>query len=200
MDLDKFPASKVRQLAKRMESSKATAHHIKQVADDPQAVQINLLRHQCTELPAGKYKKKDSPLVRSKQSNHKNQGSKNSQVPTQHKKWFDVKNAHQNKKRCSKCGDSIHVEGFQCPAKSSSVKLVTSLDTLPAFVIRKSKLHSSQANQRYVNYKQGQYMQKRVPYVVNLKITAQARIHFACRSKCSAHKLIFRRFQSQPTR
>ena len=32
MDLEKFPASKVRQLEKKMESSKATACHIKQVA------------------------------------------------------------------------------------------------------------------------------------------------------------------------
>ena len=53
VDLEKFPASK----AKKLESSKATACHIKQVAGDPQAAQINLLRHQCTELPAGKYKK-----------------------------------------------------------------------------------------------------------------------------------------------
>ena len=35
VDLKKFPASKVRQLAKKMESSKATACHIKQVAGDP---------------------------------------------------------------------------------------------------------------------------------------------------------------------
>ena len=35
MDLEKFPASKVRQLAKKMESSKSTARHIKQVASDP---------------------------------------------------------------------------------------------------------------------------------------------------------------------
>ena len=35
VDLDKFPASKVRQLAKRMESSKATTCHIKQVAGGP---------------------------------------------------------------------------------------------------------------------------------------------------------------------
>ena len=105
-DLGKFPASKVRQLAKRMESSKATAHHIKDVA-----VQIHLLRYQHTELPAGKYKKKKSS-IKSRQSNHKNV-----QAPSQHKKWFDVKNNHQNKERYSKCGDSIHVEGFQCPAK-----------------------------------------------------------------------------------
>ena len=62
VDLDKFLSSRVRQLAKKLESSKATAHHIKQVAGDPQAAQINLLRHQCTELPAGKYKKIRPPV------------------------------------------------------------------------------------------------------------------------------------------
>ena len=35
IDLEKFPASKVRQLVKKMEASEATAHHIKQVASDP---------------------------------------------------------------------------------------------------------------------------------------------------------------------
>ena len=45
VDLDNFLTSKVRQLAKRMEIPKATACHIKQVAGNPQAVQINLLRH-----------------------------------------------------------------------------------------------------------------------------------------------------------
>ena len=48
VDLEKFPASRVCQLAKKMESSKATARHIRQVVGDPQAAQINLLWHQCT--------------------------------------------------------------------------------------------------------------------------------------------------------
>ena len=43
VDLDKLPASRVCQLAKKLESSKATVHHIKQVASDPQATQINLM-------------------------------------------------------------------------------------------------------------------------------------------------------------
>ena len=73
VDLDKFPASKVRQLAKKLESSKATVRHIKQVAGDLQAAQINLLRHQRTELPAGKYKKKRSNM-KPRQSGNKNQG------------------------------------------------------------------------------------------------------------------------------
>ena len=41
IDLDKFPTSKVRQLAKKMESSNVTTRHIKQVVSDPQAAQIN---------------------------------------------------------------------------------------------------------------------------------------------------------------
>ena len=73
-DLDQFPTSRVCQLAKRMESSKATACHIKQVTGYPPAEQINLLRHQHTELPAGKYKKKKSS-VKPKQSNHNQYGS-----------------------------------------------------------------------------------------------------------------------------
>ena len=149
MDLEKFPTSRVCQLAKRMESSKATACHIKQVAGDPQAAQINLLRHQCTELPAGKYKKERSS-VKSKQMNHKQHGSESYQTQSQHKKRFDAKSAHQNKDKCSKCGDTAHIEGFQCPVKNINVKLVTSLEILPAYVSRKKKASSS--------YKQAQCM------------------------------------------
>ena len=58
MDLEKFPASRVCQLVKKMESLKATARHIKQVVGDPQVAQINLMHHQHTELSNGKYKKK----------------------------------------------------------------------------------------------------------------------------------------------
>ena len=121
VDLEKFPASKVRQLAKKLESSKATAHHIKQVAGDLQAAQINLLRHQCTELPAGKYKKKRAPM-KPKQVNHKHQGNEGFHPQAQPKKRFDTKGAHSDKSRCSKCGDTAHLEGFQCPAKKYQCK------------------------------------------------------------------------------
>ena len=60
IDLEKFPASKVWQIAKMLEASKATAGHIKQVASDPQVAQINLMRHQHTDLPPSKHKKKQS--------------------------------------------------------------------------------------------------------------------------------------------
>ena len=57
IDLDKFPTSRVPQLAKKLESSKATIRHIKQVSGEPQ---IDLLQHQRTELPHHRYKKKRS--------------------------------------------------------------------------------------------------------------------------------------------
>ena len=60
VDLEKFPVSKVRQLAKKLESSKATACHIKQVAGDLQAAQINLLRHQHTRVTSWEIQKEKS--------------------------------------------------------------------------------------------------------------------------------------------
>ena len=39
-----------------------------------------------------------------------------------HKKALDPRNAHKQKDRCSKCGDSTHLEGFTCPAKRYQCK------------------------------------------------------------------------------
>ena len=71
VDLDKFPASRVGQLAKKLESSKATVHHIKQVASDSQVTQINLLQHQTTELPTTRHNKKRRPMNKQRQAHHK---------------------------------------------------------------------------------------------------------------------------------
>ena len=43
VDIQKFPASKVRQLAKKMESSKATTKHIRQVVGHLPVAQIQLM-------------------------------------------------------------------------------------------------------------------------------------------------------------
>ena len=59
--------------------------------------------------------------MKPKQSNYKQHGSEGYQVQTQHKKQFDAKCAHQNKDRCSQCGDTALIEGFHCPAKNINV-------------------------------------------------------------------------------
>ena len=59
-DIQKFPASKVHHLAKKMESSKATAKHIRKIAGDIPAAQVQLMQHQCTHLPARNYPRRKS--------------------------------------------------------------------------------------------------------------------------------------------
>ena len=105
VDLDKFPASKVHQLAKKYESSKATARHIKQVAAETQATQIHLMRHHHTELSHGKYKKQKAQ-AKSGPMQNKNVEQKQ---PNHYKKSFDPRSAHKQKDRCSKCGDSTYL-------------------------------------------------------------------------------------------
>ena len=85
VDLDRFPASKVHQLAKKYESSKATARHIKQVAGEMQTMQIHLMRHQCTELSNRKYKKQK---LQTKPRPMQNKNVEQKQ-PSHYKKSFD---------------------------------------------------------------------------------------------------------------
>ena len=56
--LKNFPASKVRQLAKRLASSKSTAKHIMKMSSDPHTTTVNLLRHQSTDIPPNKAQRK----------------------------------------------------------------------------------------------------------------------------------------------
>ena len=103
-----------------MEALKATVHQIKQVASDPQVVQINLMRHQCTNLPPSNHKKKQP--FKSRPPSHKWYSSEHQQQVPCYKKKFDPKQAHTRKDRCSKCRDSKHMEGFKCPAKKFQCK------------------------------------------------------------------------------
>ena len=112
IDLEKFPASKVRQLAKKLESSKSTARHIKKVAGEPSAAQINLLRHQRTEIPPSKAQRKQNKFRTKPNFKRENHHQANYQPNEVTKKKFNPKQIHQNPERCHKCGDSRHAEGF----------------------------------------------------------------------------------------
>ena len=92
--------------------------HIKQVASDLQATPINLMQHQRTELPTNRHNKKGRPTGRPKQ--HKT--TKNS-ASNQVKKSYDNRKPHRATDCCNKCGDPIHVQGFQCPAKKYQCKV-----------------------------------------------------------------------------
>ena len=90
VDLDKLPASKVCHLAKKYESSKATARYIKQVVGEMQATQIHMMRHKCTELSNGNYQKQ-KPQAQPRSMQNKNGEEK---PPSHYKKSFDPKSAH----------------------------------------------------------------------------------------------------------
>ena len=144
-----------------MESSKATVCHIKQVAGDAQAVQINLIRHQHTEISPGKHKKR-KPFVKPKQLSHRNAVQENPHVSSYNKKSFDPRNEYRNKDRCSKCGDSTHVEGFQFPAKKFQCKACHKFGHFASlcyqnkqvpFMSRRPKAHQLQAGIVYAQEK-----------------------------------------------
>ena len=102
-DLAQYPAAKVRQMAKRLESSKATAKHIKLHTPTKQgAAQINVLRHNSTSLPPKKKKgsKKPNPNKTTKPQQLQQQKHLN-----QHQPLIEIQ-------------ISIpHAQGFNCLAK-----------------------------------------------------------------------------------
>ena len=61
-NLAQYPAAEVQQMAKKLESSKATAKHIKQHTSSMQgATKINVLQHNHTSLPLKKKKGSKKP-------------------------------------------------------------------------------------------------------------------------------------------
>ena len=76
------------------------------------------MRHQHTDLPVSKQKNR-KPFVMPIPPSHKNDTS---DKQSHYEKSFDDKNAYMNKARCQKCGDSNHIEGFQCLSKKCQCK------------------------------------------------------------------------------
>ena len=167
VDLDKFPASRVHQLAKKYESSKATVRHIKQVSGQPQASQINLLHHQRPELPQCRYKKKRSH-AKPRLANGNSKPAGNDHYHGQ--PHFMIKGDHklpmQNQMspsiisyRCPKCGDMAHHDGFTCPAKKYQCKACHKFGHFtsqcfqrkqnPQHRFRQPKAHQLQVNESY---------------------------------------------------
>ena len=126
IDLDKFPVSRVCQLAKKLESSKATARHIKQVSGEPQVAQINLLHHQRTELRQHRYKKKKShtkPRQGNSKLPHRNDPYQGQKMKSNH--FLPSSNMlppSNNHNRCSKCGNTAHPGRVHMPSKEVPVQ------------------------------------------------------------------------------
>ena len=105
-------------MAKKLEYSKSTAKHIKQLSCEPQATQVNLLRHQRTELWPSKLQRKERKVFRSKQTNHKYW--QDDREPQVQKKFKHADTSQED--RCTRCGDTPHIEGFRCPTSIPQCK------------------------------------------------------------------------------
>ena len=95
------------------------------------------------------------PCYQKKGNSHKNDTCERQH---NYKKSFYAKNIYKNKERCQKCGDSNHIDGFQCPAKKFQCKSchkyghLTSLcyqKKQASFKPGKPKAHMSQAGAAY---------------------------------------------------
>ena len=122
INLEKCSASKVRQLAKRLESSKSTARHIRKMSSEPQAAQVNLLRHQRTEISPNRAQRK---WFRKNKFRPKTWGTQ-MKITIKHltrkmnmktRRYFNQRQILQSEDKCHKCGASKHIEGFQCSAR-----------------------------------------------------------------------------------
>ena len=192
IDLDKFPTSRVRQLVKKFESCKPTVHHIKQIAGDLPAAQINLMWHQRTKLQTNRHNKKRRPI--SKQRHYK---APENQVTGQVKKHYGSKIVHKNKDWCNKCSDSIHAQGFQCPAKKYQCKVCHKYGHFFQVSVTKRRIKlttkTAEETQRCINWMQAQCMWKTVHFAVILK-NQVLMSPFACSCKYNEIKLRVRRF------
>ena len=101
-----------------MESSKATAKHIQQVAGDLPAEQIQLMQHQHSQLLARNYpRRKQTTTGRQKLQNHRTPEILTSRKPSDQQKL----DAHH--KKCTRCSDTLHAKGFQYPARKFQCKM-----------------------------------------------------------------------------
>ena len=116
-DSRRYTAAMARQAAKKAETSKSTAQHIKRgvSVNDPQASQVNMLRHKRTELPKPKSQrgKRRGGGRGGKQPDY-------NQIPHRQPQLKYKQNTSYNK--CGKCGDTQHAQGFNCPARKFQCK------------------------------------------------------------------------------
>ena len=115
------------------------AKHIQKVAGDIPAAQVQLMHHQCTQLPTGNYPRRKSNST----SGWKLQNCKTQEAPTMQKAPDMLRpDAHSDK--CNRCGDTPHAKGFQCQARKFQCKICHKFGHFTSVCFQKSQgQHSS---------------------------------------------------------
>ena len=169
VDIQKFPASKVCQLAKKIESSKAMAKHIRQVAGDIPAAQVQLMHHQRTQLPAGNYPRRKSHV------NCKPETAKPQDTRSSHDVENTLSCCNWIPPQTSTTGAATHhmQKAFNVQLESSNAKYATNLATSHQYVSRKAKADTllipfMQGNQKHNNYAWGPFTPSIMQTAVNM--------------------------------
>ena len=106
-------------MTKKLESSKATAKHIKQHTSTMQgAAHINVLQHNHTSLPPKKKKGRRKPNP---------SRSNKPQQPQQQKQSKQHQPFERNPNQCTRFSNSPHAQGFTCLAKKYQCKYCTKI-------------------------------------------------------------------------
>ena len=168
-----------------MESSKPTAKHKKQVLINPQAAQIHLMHHQCTELPPSKFRRKQKKPFKSRQDTNKqynNEEKQRERVPQSHKK-YDNYQTHASQERIQNVVIHNILRDSDVQSASTNVKLVTSMVILVACATRRGILNIkgllNPDHPKHINFTLVQFAFK-IPYVASQK-RALAKIYSACK-------------------
>ena len=109
-------------MAKKLDSSQATAKYMKQVTKELHPTQINLLRHQRTELPQSKAQRRQNKFRHKPNFNRENHHQANYKPNEFIRKKSNPTQILQNSERYHKCGDSQHIEGFRCSARKAPMQ------------------------------------------------------------------------------
>ena len=123
------------------------------------------MRYQRTDLLPSKSKQKQhSHKPRSKGQNRYSSEQRKEGPP--YKQRFDPSEAHQRRDRCSKFGDSKHMESFRCPTRKFQCKTCNKYGHFTSLCY-KAKFPLSQELPRHISCKWELFIHKKIQYAAS---------------------------------
>ena len=110
------------------------AKHIRQITGDIPAAQVQLMHHQCTQLPTRNYPRRKLHVTTSL----KPQNCKTQEVPLMWKTPIMLQ-PDASSDKCNRCGDTSHAKGFQCPARKFQCKICHKFGHFTSVCFQKSQ-------------------------------------------------------------
>ena len=191
----------MRQPLKKLESSKSTAKHIKQVSHELQAPKVNLIRHQCTVLPHNKFQRKQRkfkprPSNSRNQQEHQQYDRTNETMVQTNRKFKEEQTNTEDK--CTSCDDTPHMQGFRCPASRDQCKYCKKIGYSSHMYFKKPQeqtykngLHKPQVQQQQVGryssvdqqYDQEDTSKSEESFCLQMQIKPQQADHESCETQ-----------------